>query len=74
VTNDSTGRSPGPDLPTCLVIAHDLSIIKHISDRAAVMYPGKIVQTAPIETLHGKSGHPPTWVLGLYHRLWDFLA
>ncbi|WP_207587789.1 ABC transporter ATP-binding protein [Halomontanus rarus] len=48
---------------TYLLISHDLSVIRHVCDRVAVMYLGEIVEIGPVENIFAEPKHPYTQAL-----------
>jgi oligopeptide/dipeptide ABC transporter ATP-binding protein len=52
-----------PSRPAYLFIGHDLSVVRWMADRTAVMYLGRIVEEAPTETLFAAPRHPYTALL-----------
>lgn len=47
----------------CLFISHDLGVVRFVADRVLIMYLGRIVESAPAETLFAQPNHPYTQAL-----------
>lgn len=48
---------------TLVIIAHDLAVIRHMSDRVAVMYLGQVVESGPTDEIFARPRHPYTMAL-----------
>jgi peptide/nickel transport system ATP-binding protein len=48
---------------TCLFISHDLGVVRHVSDRMAVMYLGRLVELGPTDEVFANAAHPYTAAL-----------
>ena len=48
---------------TCLFISHDLNVVRHVSDRVAIMYLGRIVELGEAGQVYAAAGHPYTRAL-----------
>ncbi|WP_231974373.1 oligopeptide/dipeptide ABC transporter ATP-binding protein [Pseudonocardia sp. HH130630-07] len=47
----------------CVFVSHDLGVVSHVSDRIAVMYLGRLVETGPRDAVHDTPAHPYTAAL-----------